>query len=79
MKLERTNKKSPGRDEGTGHITRLQSRGFSQRRTQTYRKGRGCSWWGVDAHGGYRPRAARPETSLAAPQWGCGPECVRAY
>ena len=65
MKLERTNKKSPGRDEGPGQITRLQSCGCSQKRTQTYRKGRGCSWWGVDAHGGYRPRAARPETSLA--------------
>ena len=54
VKLERTNKKQPGRDEGPpGQITRLQSSGCSQR-TQTCRKGTGCSWWGVDAHGRYR-------------------------
>lgn len=78
VKLERTNKKQPGRDEGPpgpGFKAAVVLRAKLGPAGRDKEGAAGGEWMlTVDTS-----RAARPETPLAAPQWGCGPECVHAY
>lgn len=74
VKLERTNKNN---QEGMRVllVQASKQRLFSEQNSDQQEGdrvqlvGSRCSRW-------IQTEAARPETPLAAPQWGCGPECV---